>query len=110
MSVSLLYTGEPTLTSPTGMTSDSSSEWVVSAKSNYSQYYPWKAFDGLSSPYTACWSSSTANDQWLQWQNKKRKVLVQRLVMSVTDTPAQGTEGFTLQGSDDGNLWHDIHT
>lgn len=73
--VSLLYTGTPTLTSPTGMTSESSDEWEISAKSNYNAYYPWKAFDGLSSPFTNCWSSQTAKDQWLQWHNKNRKFL-----------------------------------
>ena len=108
--VSLLYTGTPTLTSPTGMTSESSDEWEISAKSNYSAYYPWKAFDGLSSPFTNCWSSQTARDQWLQWHNKKQKVLVQRLKLSVTDAPAQGPAEFILQGSDDGTLWHDIHS
>ena len=108
--VSLLYTGTPTLTSPTGMTSESSDEWEISAKSNYSAYYPWKAFDGLSSPFTNCWSSQTAKDQWLQWHNKKQKVLVQRLKLSVTDAPAQGPAEFILQGSDDGTLWHDIHS
>lgn len=108
--VSLLYTGTPTLTSPTGMTSESSDEWEISAKSNYNAYYPWKAFDGLSSPFTNCWSSQTAKDQWLQWHNKKQKVLVQRLKLSVTDAPAQGPAEFILQGSDDGTLWHDIHS
>lgn len=108
--VSLLYTGTPTLTSPTGMTSESSDEWEISAKSNYNAYYPWKAFDGLSSPFTNCRSSQTAKDQWLQWHNKKQKVLVQRLKLSVTDAPAQGPAEFILQGSDDGTLWHDIHS
>ena len=108
--VSLLYSGTPVLTSPTGMTDYSNEEWEISAKSNYSAYYPWKAFDGLSSPFTNCWSSQTAKDQWLQWHNKKQKVLVQRLKLSVTDAPAQGPAEFILQGSDDGTLWHDIHS
>ena len=110
--VSLLYTGTPTLTSPTGMTSESSDEWEISASSNYTTYYPWKAFDGITSPMTNCWTGNGGySPWWLQWQNKQKQVLVQRLKMTVADSLSQqAVLSFTLQGSDDGNTWTDIHS
>lgn len=109
--VSLLYTGTPTLTSPTGMTSESSDEWEISASGNYGAYYPWKAFDGITDPRTNCWTGNSGSSWWIQWQNKQKQVLVQRLKMTVADSLSQqAVLSFTLQGSDDGTLWHDIHS
>lgn len=109
--VSLLYTGTPTLTSPTGMTSESSDEWEISASDNYGAYYPWKAFDGITDPMTNCWTGNSGSSWWLQWQNKQKQVLVQRLKMTVADSLSQqAVLSFTLQGSDDGNTWTDIHS
>ena len=109
--VSLLYTGTPTLTSPTGMTSESSDEWEISASGNYSAYYPWKAFDGITDPMTNCWTGNSGSSWWIQWQNKQKQVLVQRLKMTVADSLSQqAVLSFTLQGSDDGNIWTDIHS
>lgn len=109
--VSLLYTGTPTLTSPTGMTSESSDEWEISASGNYGAYYPWKAFDGITDPMTNCWTGNSGSSWWIQWQNKQKQVLVQRLKMTVADSLSQqAVLSFTLQGSDDGNIWTDIHS
>lgn len=109
--VSLLYTGTPTLTSPTGMTSESSDEWEISASGNYGAYYPWKAFDGITDPRTNCWTGNSGSSWWIQWQNKQKQVLVQRLKMTVADSLSQqAVLSFTLQGSDDGNTWTDIHS
>ena len=109
--VSLLYTGTPTLTSPTGMTSESSDEWEISASDNYGAYYPWKAFDGITDPMTNCWTGNSGSSWWIQWQNKQKQVLVQRLKMTVADSLSQqAVLSFTLQGSDDGNTWTDIHS
>lgn len=111
--VSLLYTGEPTLTSPTGMTSGSSDEWEISASSYYSDKYPpWEAFDGVKGSDVDCWTGSNrASSWWLQWQNKKKQVLVQRLRIQGTssnDIAQQAITSFVLQGSDDGSTWLDI--
>lgn len=109
--VSLLYTGTPTLTSPTGMTSESSDEWEISASGNYGAYYPWKAFDGITDPMTNCWTGNSGSSWWIQWQNKQKQVLVHRLKMTVADSLSQqAVLSFTLQGSDDGNTWTDIHS
>lgn len=109
--VSFLYTGTPTLTSPTGMTSESSDEWEISASGNYNGYYPWKAFDGITDPMTNCWTGNSGSSWWIQWQNKQKQVLVQRLKMTVADSLSQqAVLSFTLQGSDDGNTWTDIHS
>lgn len=113
--VSLLYTGTPTLTSPTGMTSGSSDEWEISASSYYSDNYPpWEAFDGVKGSDVDCWTgSSSASSWWLQWQNKKKQVLVQRLRIQGTgsgDIAQQAIKSFVLQGSNDGSTWLDICT
>ena len=108
--VSLLYSGTPVLTSPTGMTDYSNEEWEISASGNYGSYYPWKAFDGLIEPMTNCWTGNSGSSWWLQWQNKLKKVLVQRLKIRVADSLSQqAVLSFTLQGSDDGDAWNDIH-
>lgn len=113
--VSLLYTGTPTLTSPTGMTSGSSDEWEISASSYYSDKYPpWEAFDGVKGSDVDCWTgSNSASSWWLQWQNKKKQVLVQRLRIQGTgsgDIAQQAIKSFVLQGSNDGSTWLDICT
>lgn len=109
--VSLLYSGTPVLTSPTGMTDYSNEEWEISASGNYGSYYPWKAFDGLIEPMTNCWTGNSGSSWWLQWQNKLKKVLVQRLKIRVADSLSQqAVLSFTLQGSDNGNTWTDIHS
>lgn len=113
--VSLLYTGTPTLTSPTGMTSGSSDEWEISASSYYSDKYPpWEAFDGVKGSDVDCWTGANgASSWWLQWQNKKKQVLVQRLRIQGTgsgDIAQQAIKSFVLQGSNDGSTWLDICT
>ena len=109
--VSLLYTGTPTLTSPTGMTSGSSDEWEISASGNYGTYYPWKAFDGKTTPTNLCWKGNNSSLGWIQWQNKQKQVLVQRLkIIGADTTDLNPVLAFTLQGSDDGSTWSDIYT
>lgn len=111
--VSLLYKGAPTLTSPTGMTSESSDEWEITASGYYSNNYPpWEAFDGVKGSDVDCWTgNNTASSWWLQWKNKKKQVLVQRLRIQGTssnDIAQQAITSFVLQGSDDGSTWLDI--
>ena len=113
--VSLLYTGTPTLTSPTGMTSESSDEWEISASSFYSNNYPpWEAFDGVTDSNVDCWTGTGGySPWWLQWQNKQKQVLVQRLRLQGTssgDIGQQAVTSFILQGSDDGSIWTDLYT
>lgn len=111
--VSLLYIGEPTLTSPTGMTSESSDEWEISASSFYStNYAPWKAFDGVTGSSSG-WTGASNSSWWLQWQNKTKPVLVQKLRFQGTasgDIAQQAITSFILQGSDDGSTWTDLYT
>ena len=111
--VSLLYTGTPTLTSPTGMTSESSDEWEISASSFYStNSAPWKAFDGVTGSSSG-WAGASNSSWWLQWQNKTKQVLVQRLKFQGTasgDIAQQAVTSFILQGSDDGSTWTDLYT
>ena len=111
--VSLLYKGAPTLTSPTGMTSESSDEWEITASGYYSDKYPpWEAFDGVKGSDVDCWTgNNTVSSWWLQWKNKKKQVLVQRLRIQGTssnDIAQQAITSFVLQGSDDGSTWLDI--
>ena len=111
--VSLLYTGTPTLTSPTGMTSESSDEWEISASGSYGQHYPWKAFDGQTSLIAPTWTGNSGTSWWLQWQNKQKQVLVQKLRIQGTssgDIAQQAITSFILQGSDDGITWFDLYT
>lgn len=111
--VSLLYTGTPTLTSPTGMTSESSDEWEISASSFYStNYAPWKAFDGVTGSSSG-WTGASNSSWWLQWQNKTKPVLVQKLRFQGTasgDIAQQAITSFILQGSDNGSTWTDLYT
>ena len=111
--VSLLYKGAPTLTSPTGMTSGSSDEWEITASGYYSDNYPpWEAFDEVKGSDVDCWTgNNTDSSWWLQWKNKKKQVLVQRLRIQGTssnDIAQQAITSFVLQGSDDGSTWLDI--
>lgn len=111
--VSLLYTGTPTLTSPTGMTSESSNEWEISASGYYGEHYPWKAFDGQTSLIAPTWTGESASSWWIQWQNKQKQVLVQKLRIQGTysgDIAQQAITSFILQGSDDGSTWFDLYT
>ncbi len=111
--VSLLYTGTPTLTSPTGMPSESSDEWEISASSFYSDNSaPWKAFDGITGSSSG-WTGASNSSWWLQWQNKTKQVLVQKLRFQGTasgDIAQQAITSFILQGSDDGSTWTDLYT
>lgn len=111
--VSLLYTGTPTLTSPTGMTSESSDEWEISASSFYStNSAPWKAFDGVTGSSSG-WTGASNSSWWLQWQNKTKQVLVQKLRFQGTasgNIAQQAITSFILQGSDDGSTWTDLYT
>lgn len=111
--VSLLYTGTPTLTSPTGMPSESSDEWEISASSFYStNSAPWKAFDGITGSSSG-WTGASNSSWWLQWQNKTKQVLVQKLRFQGTasgDIAQQAITSFILQGSDDGSTWTDLYT
>lgn len=108
--VSLLYTGTLPLTSPTGMTSESSDEWEISASGNYGTYYPWKAFDGKTTPTSLSWKGNNGSSWWIQWQNKQKQVLVQRLkIIGADATDLNPVLAFTLQGSDDGSTWSDIY-
>ena len=111
--VSLLYTGTPTLTSPTGMTSESSDEWEISASSFYStNSAPWKAFDGVTGSSSG-WTGASNSSWWLQWQNKTKPVLVQKLRfqgVASGDIAQQAITSFILQGSDDGSTWTDLYT
>lgn len=111
--VSLLYTGTPTLTSPTGMTSESSDEWEISASSFYStNSAPWKAFDGVTGSSSG-WTGASNSSWWLQWQNKTKPVLVQKLRFQGTasgDIAQQAITSFILQGSDNGSTWTDLYT
>lgn len=111
--VSLLYTGTPTLTSPAGMTGESSDEWEISAGSFYStDYAPWKAFDGVTGSSSG-WTGASNSSWWLQWQNKTKPVLVQKLRFQGTasgDIAQQAITSFILQGSDDGSTWTDLYT
>ena len=111
--VSLLYIGEPTLTSPTGMTSGSSDEWEISASGSYGQHYPWKAFDGQTSLIAPTWTGNSGTSWWLHWQNKQKQVLVQKLRIQGTssgDIAQQAITSFILHGSDDGISWFDLYT
>ena len=113
VNVAFLYTGTPTLTSPTGMTSGSSDEWEISASSFYStNSAPWKAFDGVTGSSSG-WTGASNSSWWLQWQNKTKQVLVQKLRFQGTasgDIAQQAVTSFILQGSDDGSTWTDLYT
>lgn len=115
VTVAFLYKGAPTLTSPTGMTSGSSDEWEITASGYYSDNYPpWEAFDEVKGSNVDCWTgNNTASSWWLQWKNKKKQVLVQRLRIQGTssnDIAQQAITSFVLQGSDDGSTWLDIYS
>ena len=95
------------------MTSGSSDEWEITASGYYSDKYPpWEAFDEVKGSDVDCWTgNNTASSWWLQWKNKKKQVLVQRLRIQGTssnDIAQQAITSFVLQGSDDGSTWLDI--
>ena len=91
---------------PRNMTSDENDEWKVSAHAYYDDRYPWQAFDD---DMHKIWNAGTtgADGDWLQWQNKKRKVLIKELCIYCDDYMQWNTNCF-LQGSDDGVTWTDL--
>ena len=90
---------------PRNMTSDENEEWVISASGYYGDRYPWQAFDN---DMHKIWNGiSTDTGDWLQWQNKKRKVLIKELCIYCDDYMQWNTNCF-LQGSDDGVTWTDL--
>ena len=90
---------------PRNMTSHENEEWLVSANSEYSDRYAWKAFD---EDINTVWSTSTLQDKWIQWQNKQRKVLIKELNIYCDDYMQWNTNCY-FQGSDDGEVWTDIY-
>ena len=91
---------------PRNMTSDENDEWKVSAHAYYDDRYPWQAFDD---DILKIWNAGTtgADGDWLQWQNKKRKVLIKELCIYCDDY-MQWNKPCFLQGSDDGVTWTDL--
>ncbi len=94
---------------PRNMTSAENDEWVISASSEYaSQYsgtsYAYFAFDGNNG---SGWQSDYVTSSWLQWQNKKRAVVIKQISFYLNDQNDLNTTSY-LQGSDDGATWTDI--
>lgn len=94
---------------PRNMTSADNDEWVVSASSEYaSQYsgtsYAYFAFDGNNG---SGWQSDYVTSSWVQWQNKKRAVVIKQISFYLNDQNDLNTTSY-LQGSDDGVTWTDI--
>ena len=89
---------------PRNMTSVESAEWLISTNGGdgYDGQAVWKAFD---SDESTRFFSSTSNLVYIQWQNKKRPVLIKKIEASGLQ------EGYTyiLSGSDDGASFFEIY-
>lgn len=99
-----LFENIPLISTPENMTSHENTDWVVSAHSEYGSYYAWKAFDN---DLGTKWDHESSAF-WIQWQNKKTKVLVKELIVRCGDMYGLYGDKCFLQGSDDGEHWVDI--
>jgi hypothetical protein len=105
---------------PTNMTSNENAEWVITASSEYTnseydpssgkyvdiKHYAYHAFDGNDSTYW--WEQYGSNTPFIQWHNKKHKVLLKRLLMQDGggDTvPGIDQTNTVLEASNDGVTW-----
>lgn len=89
---------------PTDMTSVENDDWLISTNGGegYEGQAVWQAFD---SDESTRFFSSTSNLVYIQWQNKKRPVLIKKIEASGLQ------EGYTyiLSGSDDGVSFFEIY-
>jgi len=99
----------PKYVAPLDLTSDSSSDWEVSASSIYdSRFNAYNAFDGLYSENNAGWFSGSGQPapQWLQWKNLKEKVNIKTYLLQFGyDSTNRYFKSWELQGSDNGTDW-----
>ncbi|MBR2722691.1 MAG: discoidin domain-containing protein, partial [Lentisphaeria bacterium] len=94
---------------PHDMLSHENDEWAITASSEFASqyggtYYAYLAFDDNNGSY---WQSDSATSSWLQWQNKKRAVVIKQISFYLDDQNNLNTVSY-LQGSDDGVTWTDI--
>ncbi len=93
------------LSSPTDMTSNENTDWVISASQAKNTQYSWHVFDGV---YSTLWESYDYNylPQWIQWRNKSKKVLVKKIILQ--NPEGRFVTNMSFQGSNDGTTWTDI--
>lgn len=94
------------------MTSNISPSGVVSASSEYSSYYAWRAFDGDTTTHLNAWEPNhTDSPAWLQYDFGKRNektIKAYRLTGMIHDsvnTIARNPKNWTFEASNDGVNW-----
>jgi len=100
------------------MSANSQDGYIVSASSNQSNYFPYKAFDRVNNVRNDSWCSSnrlpTVNDpQWIQIQLPTAQICnVMQIAAPFGQNidPNCGPSDFVLKGSNDGETWTDIHS
>ena len=91
------------------MTSSTTPSGVASASNEYnSDYSAYKAFDGN---FTSLWATSsiTASGQWIKYDfGEQKRIVAFQYLNRYEENYAVGS--FTFQGSNDNNVWTDLHT
>ena len=84
------------------MTSNTAPSGVCSADGNYTDYYPWKAFDNSES--TSWASASTASlSNWLKYQFADDGIVIKKIIIKENRYST-----FKIQGSTDNSTWADV--
>ena len=103
------YSDIPKYTAPLNLSSNNSSNWIVSASSIYgSSFDAYYAFDGYYSENNSGWFSGSGQPapQWIQWQSLNEKVNIKTYLLQFGfDDSNRYFKSWQLQGSDNGTDW-----
>lgn len=103
---------------PTNMTSNENAEWKISASHEHSYssdtYPAYQAFDGTDKNWNS--ANDNSSNTFIQWQNKKHKVLLKQLDIYAYDweempklnEPDNNNGGAYIEGSNDGSDWKQL--
>lgn len=95
------------------MTSNNSAGQIASASSIYhnNAYQPWEAFNGTNNDENDCWyHSGGSEDEWLAIEFSEPKTIAGYSLQNRNYATVVPITDWTLQGSNDGTVWNDLHT
>lgn len=92
--------------SPTNMTSNENSEWIVSGSSVYSGQEVFNVFNNDDNVF----HTNSSYEHWVSWRNKNKKVKIGRISITSSDDSywSSSLSSLRFEGSDDGQTWTEI--
>lgn len=86
------------------MTSNTTPSGVASANGNYTDYYPWKAFDGNDSTSWASPSTASLSD-WLKYEFADDGIIIKKIRIK-----SNRYQTYKIQASNDNSSWTDLYS